>query len=232
MVTRIVTAMEARLATLETDVASLQTDNANLVADNALLENFIAEVIPYLQGGADAQGNPAVFFSGVNVHVNNGEGATASVDGTGNLIVGYDESLGANSDFCTVVAAGGSAHLDQTSCENNVGIWGRDAQKIGSHNLIIGSSHNYTQYAGLIAGFNNTITAIESSISGGANNFAQGLTSSVSGGSENDARGGVSSISGGQSNTASSVWSSVSGGNYREASDFHDWVAGSLTEDE
>ncbi|MBV1911847.1 MAG: hypothetical protein KUG78_21315 [Kangiellaceae bacterium] len=225
-----VTSLQASVASLEADVANLESENTVLIADvaglessvtsletdNASLQNFITSVIPYLQGGEDEQGQASVFFSGVNVHINNGSGNTDSVNAIGNLVIGYDEGLTASVDFCTADDNIRSAYLNQIDCEANSGIWGAAPQKIGSHNLIIGTGHNYTQSAGLIAGFQNTVTAANSVISGGASNFAQGHASSVSGGIEN---------------TASGETSSVSGGSRREAISIDDWAAGSLSED-
>jgi hypothetical protein len=45
---------------------------------------------------ASGVGGPTIQFSGVNVQVVNGEGKTASVNGDGNLVVGYDENAGKN----------------------------------------------------------------------------------------------------------------------------------------
>src|SRR6266566_1891986 len=49
-------------------------------------------VLPtYVASGAG--GKPTARFSGVNVQVVNGEGHTGSVNGEGNLVIGYDEHL-------------------------------------------------------------------------------------------------------------------------------------------
>ena len=42
-------------------------------------------------------GKPTVRFAAVNVQILNGLGSTASVNGTGNLVVGYDETPGTQS---------------------------------------------------------------------------------------------------------------------------------------
>src|SRR6202035_4175162 len=39
-------------------------------------------------------GTPTIQFSGANVQIVNGEGKTASVNGEGNLVIGYDENPG------------------------------------------------------------------------------------------------------------------------------------------
>ena len=124
-----------------------------------------------------------ITFSGVNVHIVNGTDMTVgTVNGFGNLIVGYNEERPYN---------------------NN---------RTGSHNIIVGTFQNYSSFGGLVAGFGNTISGDFASVSGGSGNTASGNRSSVSGGSNNDAIGYISSVSGGMSNTASGDSSSVSGG--------------------
>jgi len=156
-----------------------------------------------------------VVFSGANVHVRSGSGATddnGSLTGLGNLIVGYDEN-------------------------------GGDDDKSGSHNLVIGIEHTYSSYGGLVAGWNNAVTGRHSSVTGGYDNEATGLCSSISGGLYGDASaeytsvtGGVrshaegtgSSVTGGVDNTASGRYSSVTGGSDNEATALYSSVTGGL----
>jgi hypothetical protein len=175
------------------------------------LEELLASVT-LENGGQD------FVFTGVNVHVRSGSGATdGTINGLGNLIVGYNEARSLGSD------------------------------KSGSHNLVVGPNHNYTSYGGLVAGYQNTISGGWASVSGGRNNtasgnyssvsggfanIASGMQSSVSGGGANTASGDYSSVSGGGGNTASGSSSSVSGGLARSVSGLNDWRAGGLFEDD
>ena len=184
-----------------------------------------------------------VFFDGCNVHVRSGSGATdgnvgagPTVNGLGNLIIGYNEE--SPPSFPPV------------------------AVRTGSHNLVVGPRHTYSSYGGLVAGYRNFITGAYASVSGGVSNFASGPNASVSGGGGNEASGPVasvsggagnhasgsdSSVSGGEGNQASGRQASVSGGADNQASGFqasvsgglsrsaigdHDWVAGGLFQDE
>ena len=76
-------------------------------------------------------------FSGCNLFVNNGSGATyysnqnAAGDGLGNLVIGYNR-------------------LGKPDGDN----------RIGNHNLVLGDLNNYTSYGGLIAGSNNAVTVV------------------------------------------------------------------------
>jgi hypothetical protein len=147
-------------------------------------------------------------FSGCNLYLNNGLGATNGepgnpfdtnapvVNGLGNLIIGYNESR-------ALYAVG----------EPDV--------RTGSHNLIVGDGNNYASYGGIVGGRFNATQAPYASVSGGRSNTASGVDSSVSGGLANTASYIVSTISGGDGNTASGLASSVSGGAFNSASG--DW---------
>lgn len=230
-----VTTLEGTVAALDNRIADLEAVIASM-PDAATVE-FINNLAAVVALQNDAQGRPSVVFSGVNVHVNNGTGMTTSVNGLGNLVVGYDEARTTGND------------------------------KNGSHNVVIGRRNNYSQYGGLVAGNMNTISGAFASVTGGSANIASGANSSVSGGFQNQAAGGnssvsggslniagdtvngggnyssisgglantasgdYSSVSGGSANTASGENSSVSGGNSRSAIDIDDWVAGGMTQD-
>jgi len=109
--------------------------------------------------------------------------------------------------------------LNATATTNNVGNlivgynepFGTPARN-GSHNIVVGTEHEYTNYGGLVAGRRNTISGYYASVSGGNTNIASGQRASVSGGQSNIASGDYSSVSGGYANTASGYYASVSGG--------------------
>ncbi|MEL6342753.1 MAG: hypothetical protein AAFV53_06445 [Myxococcota bacterium] len=92
-----------------------------------------------------------------------------------------------------------------------------DTTKTGSHNLIVGEHHSYTSYGGLVAGYENTVTAPSASIIGGAFNTVSGQQSVVSGGSNNTVAGTAASISGGAFNAIIGYGASISGGAYNSA---------------
>jgi hypothetical protein len=216
---------------LKVKVARLEEENA---AQNGVISTLQAQVADLLSGDAGAlaaifdgvsRTDDDIFFDGVNVHIRNGLGETDGVEdgspisnpgvtnGLGNLIVGYNEARISLSD------------------------------KTGSHNLIIGPNHNYSSYGGLVAGRQNTISGIfstvsggsfnrasgaQSSVGGGSGNRASGFSSGVSGGSGNGASGGESSVGGGMANRASGAQSSVSGGGFNIASGNNSSVSGGI----
>jgi hypothetical protein len=169
------------ISVLAKRIAHLEKENVELKAKMACIS-----------GKSDAYD---VYFDGCNVHVRNGAGATDSINGLGNLVIGYDE--------------------DWFGDENTPA-----SSKTGSHNLVVGPGHTYTSFGGLVAGAANSVTAEDATvaggkcISGGMLNRASGSRSSVSGGSWNIVYGNDSSISGGSQNQVSGVQSSIAGGQF------------------
>ena len=136
-------------------------------------------------------------ITGVNVHILDGTGKTASPSGLGNLIIGYNKLGNSNGDIRT-----------------------------GSHNLVLGDQNNYASFGGLVAGQNNGISGLYSSVSGGDTNTANFSSASVSGGTGNTANFSGASVSGGTGNTANSDYASVSGGNHDDAFAEYGWKGG------
>ncbi len=178
------------------------------------LEQRVAYLEQLLAGVT--RNNNNIHFSGVNVHIDNGLGATngnpeepdsinpddTSVNGLGNLIVGYNEPF--------------------PSSEFN--------DKSGSHNVIIGHGHSYSSFGGTTVGQDNRILAPYTSVTGGIRNRAGGEYSSVSGGSGNWALAKGSSISGGSDNLIQNTgeYASISGGSYHEATGENSSISGGV----
>jgi len=144
------------------------TDIEALKAQINELKQTVAHLSALLEGVS--RDGSSFIFSGMNVHVVSGSGATdGTPNGLGNLIVGYNEN--------------GSQNTTKTN--------------IGSHNLVIGKNQTYSSYGGFVAGASNKITAPFATITGGFNNTASGSYSSVGGGQLNTASGDFATVSGG-----------------------------------
>ena len=157
-----------------TQLLTTQTELQQTIAEQ---QAYIAQLQQHI-----SVNDATVLISGANLQVVSGEGSTdAPVNGTGNIIIGYDEEY----------------------------LGGED--KSGSHNLVVGYGHTYSAFGGIVVGYVNGITASFSSVSGGDSNIASGFFSSVSGGTNNAASGQSSSVSGGGYNTAFGNGSSVLG---------------------
>ena len=200
--------LEARVQALQQQVSTLQTMvktlQSQLPSPMAMAVSVLDPFVSVEPGTLNGITGPHVIFSGANFHIRSGSGSTEDNTGLGNLVIGYNEDIEA-------------------------GIQIDAAQRVGSHNLIIGPLHQYTASGGLVAGAHNTITGRFSSVSGGFQNTAGGIESSVSGGSQNTASGDFSSVSsGGIQNTASGDNASVSGGRLNTASGDNASVSGGI----
>jgi len=173
--TQRVTALESTVVDLLAENAGQQEMIADLVKQNQEILNRVACV-------SGASGTNDFIFNGCNVHIRNGGGITNSINGFGNLIVGYN-----------------APRVNEPN-------------KTGSHNLVVGDNHNYSQFGGLVVGFQNAIASPWASVSGGSDNTAGGPHSSISGGEGNTTREPFTSVSGGWANRAENRHASVSGG--------------------
>jgi len=154
--------------------------------------------------------NGDAVFEGCNVHIRNGDGSTATKNGTGNLIVGYNEN---------------SQTYDRTGSHNIV--VGIDHGYSSYGGLVVGLNNQITGiYSSISGGDNNEASGENSSVSGGSENIASFSRSSVSGGIENRATAHGSSVSGGKNNLADGNQSSISGGVDNVTENFASSVSG------
>jgi hypothetical protein len=100
--------------------------------------------LKYLTTFIDSSERPLMQVAGANLRIVNGKGSTQTMNELGNLIVGYNEIRNAG----------------------NV--------RTGSHNVIVGRSHNYPHFGGIVAGQQNEILEAFASVSRGFNNTASG----------------------------------------------------------
>jgi len=164
----------------------------------AALEAKLVHVTSVTTAGLDE-----VMITGANLRIVNGMDNTATANGVGNLIVGYNELRRGDPD-CAQIATDIGGSDSRFTC---------DDRRTGSHNVVVGRGHNFTHFGGLVVGLYNEIGADWASVSGGDANTASGIRSSVSGGFNSRAEGERASISGGNANDACGEDSSISGGN-------------------
>jgi hypothetical protein len=213
-----VSALQADNATQQAAISALQSEVATLQTQLATLNaSPVMALNPYLTLTTTGGLARATFHS-LNIQLVNGTGYTGIPNGVGNLIIGYDTLRSDGTD-----------------------------DKTGSHYLVVGDQHNYSQYGGIVVGYHNTSDGFYASVSGGGWNSASGAGASVSGGLNNEARGSYASVSGGgwnfvypstagsvsggYNNATSADYASVSGGTGHAATDQYDWRAGSLFQD-
>jgi hypothetical protein len=179
--------------------ATITYDKVALPKEESAQQNLLSILSHAKYIASEIDGKPTIQFSGVNVQIVDGAGTTRSSNGSGNLVIGYDENTGKER--------------------------GKPGAQTGSHNLVLGEEQEFTGIAGIVAGIQNTNTGIFASVSG-ENNTASGPAASVSGGFANVASGVTSSVSGGNDNSASNSQSSVAGGSANVASGKHASVTG------
>jgi collagen triple helix repeat protein len=171
----------------------------------------LKSILPYIKYVASGVGGkPTIQFSAVNVQVVNGEGKTASVNGEGNLIIGYGENGGKH-------AQTGSHNLILSEEQTFTSYGGIVA---GFENTISGA------FGSVLGGIENIASGEASMVSGGEANRASTGGASVSGGKGNIASGADATISGGGANTASGVFAWIGGGDINIASEEEASVSG------
>ena len=115
-------------------VASPPTEDIELARRVATLER--------LMNGVTRDGHD-LYVDGVNVFIRSGSGRTdGTPNGAGNLIIGYNESIGG---------------VDAQGNPNDV--------RTGSHMLVLGRGNSYTAYGGIVAGIYNRTSAPWASVS-------------------------------------------------------------------
>jgi hypothetical protein len=160
-----ITTQQSQIAAVETAVNTQGGQMSSVQASIGTLATQLLAVADKLLH-VTRFGNDLV-INGANLHIRNGLGSTETVNGVGNLIIGYNESP-----------------VEASS-------------QVGSHNLVIGIGHAWTSYGGFVAGSSNSILRPYASVSGGTHNTAIALGASISGGGFNRAFGNWSTVGGG-----------------------------------
>lgn len=163
----------------------------------------------------------ALRISGTNLQLVDGSGKTDSKTGKGNLIVGYNETPGAQTGSHNVIV--GDSH---TATSYASLIAGNKNQSKAPYQLLGGYNNiSSGQYASIPGGYANTVTSTYGSIVGGGGNLASAYAATIAGGCGNVAGTGTSakestcapegrfqSVSGGTFNKARASSASISGG--------------------
>ena len=187
------------LASTQADLAATEAELADLTEKNRLLRGFVSRNL----GNMMALDEYVTVDAGTN---------SIFIDGA-NVYV----RSGAGATDAAVNGYGNLVVGYDEDCGDD---------KSGSHNLVVGPCHSYTNAGGFVAGNDNTISGQFASVTGGYDNKATADDSSVTGGYHNVASYFGTSVTGGESNTASGFAASVSGGYRHDASGDHASVSG------
>lgn len=228
------TTIAQQQAVIETQNQEIDTQNQKIDTQNQKIDTHNSEIVSHsaqislletktanMQLSQDNNGYDVLVFQGINVQIRSQSGPT-DLDGTGNLIVGWNEAL---------------PSLDRSG-SNNLVIGNNHSYS--SHNGFVTGYQNAisSPFASVCGGRNNSAQGESSSVTGGEDNTASGKNSSVTGGADNRATGDNSSVTGGSLNTASGFCATVSGGGSLfpfspgyDATGNLDWRAGGLYQD-
>ena len=121
-------------------------------------ENFL-DCINREESGADT-----IVFDGCNIHVRSGAGSTdATIDGKGNILIGYNEPAPDRSREVLESAEG----LEDIGAINVEAVELVTDSRRGLHNLIVGDEHASASYGGTVTGKKNEIIHKSSAVVGG-----------------------------------------------------------------
>ncbi len=220
---------------LTADMAANTTDIATNAADIGGIYTDLSEAYELMSFLDVDPADSSVVFSGVNVYVQSGAGSTAeTVNGTGNLIIGYDENDGADikSGSHNLVIGPNHTYLsfgavvggeDNTASGEHVTVFGRLNEAAGTYSSVTAGHENVAMgtYSAVSGGRGGQAAAYISTVSGGYLNEATGQYASVCAGRLNIAQGDYSSVTAGYTNLAEGRYSTVYGGQLiTEATDY------------
>ena len=181
------------LTQLLTTQAEMQASILALEAENLAQAELITELQNSSGGGIEGlenylsvdELNNTVLISGANLQVVSGEGITdGPTNGTGNIIIGYDENT-----------------FDDKSGSHNL-VVGQGHTYSSYGGIVVGHNNSITGEFSSVSGGNfNSASGLASSVVAGSGNTAFGDYSSVSGGGFNSASGSNSSVLGDFYNT-------------------------------
>jgi hypothetical protein len=199
-------------------------------------------------------GKPTVEFASVNVQILSGSGSTSgTVNGEGNLILGYDEQARAQTGSHNLIIGTDQSYtsyssiiggLDDTSTSNDQAVFGYANTAAGHYAAVTGGRSNTASgsYSSVGGGYLNTAAAVSSAVTGGCDNLAGGdlgsppsppsscdtaaYYPSIAGGEGNQATGADASVSGGRGSSAQGGDATVSGGHAGVASGQNSDVSG------
>ena len=170
-------ALQMEISSLKTDLATANAQLLKLATRLNVLETpttggggtspALVELAKYVTvepGMLKGLKGPHVIFHHANVHVESGSSTIAEASaptGLGNLIVGNNELPGVEMPGLEMppVPPGGS--------------------RVGSHNLVVGSSHTYTSTGGVVFGSSNWISGHYATNLGGFNNWSTAALASA-----------------------------------------------------
>ncbi len=220
--------------------AKCEAENTAVEQPSAAEQATLLSILPYIKFLASGiGGKPTIQLDAVNLQIINGEGKTATTNGAGNLVIGYDETPGTQTGSHDLILGGKQAFTSYggilAGYSNTIsGLWASVTGGIkntasGELSSVSGGNTNTAskEYASVSGGEGNTASGLSAWVGGGESNTANKGGTSVSGGYSNTAEGSDASVTGGWSNKATGSKASVSGGYNNTASGYISSIFGS-----
>src|SRR5215217_4509612 len=172
-------------------------------------QQTLLSVLQYMSYNATGiGGKPTITFKGANVQLINGAGSTTSKNGTGNLVLGYNEQAGTQSGSHSLLVGYG-----HTLTGSGALVSGFDNKASGDVSTVVGGAHSSAPGFGSLVGGGWYQSAGEFGTAlGGRNNKATGYFDLALGGENNSAKGGASTTVGGLYNAAAGHYSVAAAG--------------------
>jgi hypothetical protein len=190
-------------------------------AEQAKLE----QVLPYVKfvkEGIDKK--PTVQISGANFQIIDGSGTETTLNGTGNLILGYDETPGKQTGSHNLLLGGPS---NSYTSYGSIVVGHANTSSNGYASILGGTENTASGYTStIVGGRSNKTSANLATVSGGCSNLAGTGTLTISATCTETHAGFYASVLGGTGNRASAENATVSGGEFNLASDLLSSVDG------
>lgn len=177
-------------------------------------------------------GKPTVQFSAVNLQVIDGTGVETTINGTGNLILGYDEKPGVQTGSHNLLLGGSNSYTSYGGI-----VAGLSNSIVNAYASVLGGSANRASGSdsAIVGGYANTAASNSATILGGCSNLSGTGTVSVNpncthtgehpsgyvailGGTGNQAAATAAAVLGGLDNDAFGAYATISGGHGNKAS--------------
>ena len=130
------------------EIAAIEIPDVDFTAINTRVDdiekNSVLDLDGYLSLELDERGVATALFRGINIQLVSNGFSTEEMDGSGNLIIGFNESNSLMSSSCD-----SSSVESENDCFNDNTPW-EEPSRLGSHNLIIGQGNHYEGFGEII----------------------------------------------------------------------------------
>jgi hypothetical protein len=189
----------------------------------------LQSILPYEKYQASGvAGKPTIEISGANLQIISGTGNEQTLNGAGNLVLGYNEDPGTQTGSDSLIISG--LGFDEFTSWGDL-VAGRGDKATNAEAVVFGVANSASgDDSAVLGGYGNTASGNSASVSGGGYGVSSGFADSITGGEYNNAGGAsralYASVDGGRDNEASGEGSTAGGGISARASGSYSSVSG------